>query len=103
MPRFAAQLAFAALLLAVVCVLVTWRSSSELVHGSTILIEQNKYDPDKTPKKIYSDPIELDMKHSNRIDNYDCFFNDCSGNDESLVSTGKLIFSIVLEKTFSRL
>lgn len=92
MPRTAAQLAYAAVLLAAVCVLVTWRSSHFLLDGSTALIEKNQYDPEITPKKIYKDEAGIDLDHPNRIDNYDCFFNDCTGgNDESLVGTGLLI------------
>ena len=92
MPRTAAQLAYAALLLAAVCVLVTWRSSNDLLDGSITLIEQDKYDSEITPKKIYKDASGIDLDHPNRIDNYDCFFNDCSGdNGDSLVGTGSIV------------
>ncbi len=80
----------AALLLAAIGVIVTWRSSTQLRDGPTSLLEDlGKYDPEVTPKKIYKDPKEQDYDHTNRIDNYDCFFNDCDGgNSDSLVGTG---------------
>jgi hypothetical protein len=80
----------ALLLAAAIGVIVTWRSSMQLRKGPISLLEDlGKYDPEVTPKKIYQDPKDHDFDHTNRIDNYDCFFNACDeGNSDSLVGTG---------------
>jgi len=82
---------YSMLLVAVATVFLTWFTSTKFYNQPTALFMNfGKDDPELNLGRIYSVSADEDTDHPNRIDNYDCLFDDCL-NDDSLISAGFII------------